>query len=94
MLSCSGRIENTPEVRHSHLLLTSNPAHGRTEKTEWSLIFIDLLIMTSFAEKALKTVSLVLNEFSQIENIEPKLTTHWHKKGEQLRNEWCIYDKS
>ena len=44
--------------------------------------------------KALKSVSCVLNEFSQIVNIEPKLTTYWHKRGEQLRNEVRIYDKS
>ena len=30
--------------------------------------------------KALKSVSFVLNKFSQIANIEPKLTTHWHKR--------------
>ena len=35
--------------------------------------------------KALKSVSFVLNKFSQIANIESKLTTHWHKRGEQLR---------
>ena len=29
--------------------------------------------------KALKSMSLVLNEFSQIANIEPKLTTYWNK---------------
>ena len=44
--------------------------------------------------KALKSVSCVLNEFSQIVNIESKLTTYWHKSGEQLRNEVRIYDKS
>ena len=43
--------------------------------------------------KALKSVSFVLSEFSHRPNIEPKLTT-WHRKGEQLRNEQCIYDKS
>ena len=37
--------------------------------------------------KALKSVSFVLNEFSQIGNIESKLTTYWHKRGEQLRND-------
>ena len=37
--------------------------------------------------KALKSVSFVLKEFSQIANIEPKLTTYCHKRGEQLRNE-------
>ena len=35
--------------------------------------------------KALKSVSFVLDKFSQIANIEPKLTTHWHKRSEQLR---------
>ena len=44
--------------------------------------------------KALKSGSFVLNEFSQIANIEPKLNTYWHKRGEQLTNEHCIYDKS
>ena len=43
--------------------------------------------MRSFAEKALKAVRFVLNEFSQIANIELTLTTYWHKRGEQLRNE-------
>ena len=43
--------------------------------------------------KALKSVSFVLNEFYQIVNIETKLTTNWHKRGE-VRNEWCIYAKS
>ena len=38
-------------------------------------------------KKALKSVSFVLKEFSQIANIEPKLTTYWHKRAEQLRNE-------
>ena len=37
--------------------------------------------------KALKSVTLVLNEFSQIVNTEPELTTYWHKRGEQLRSE-------
>ena len=37
--------------------------------------------------KALKSVSFVLNEFSQIANTESKLTTYWNKRGEQLRNE-------
>ena len=37
--------------------------------------------------KSLKSMSFVLNEFSQIANIDPKLTTYWHKRGEQLRNE-------
>ena len=37
--------------------------------------------------KALKSVSFVLNEFSLIANIEPKLTIYWHKRGEQIRNE-------
>ena len=36
---------------------------------------------------ALKSVSFVLCEFSQIANTEPKLTTDWLKRGEQLRNE-------
>ena len=44
--------------------------------------------------KALESASFVLNKFSKIANIEPKLTTYWHKRGEQLRNELCIYDKS
>ena len=44
--------------------------------------------------KALKSVSFVLNEFSQKANIEPKPTTYQHKRGEQLRNEKCVYDKS
>ena len=45
--------------------------------------------------KALKSVSFVLNEFSQIANIyRTKLTINWHKRGEQLINEKCIYDKS
>ena len=39
-------------------------------------------------------MSFVLNKFSQIVNIDPKLTTYWHKRGEQFRNELCIYDKS
>ena len=34
--------------------------------------------------KALKSMSFVLNEFSQIANIEPKLPTYWHKRGDQL----------
>ena len=29
--------------------------------------------------KALKYVSFVLNKFSQIANVEPKLTTYWYK---------------
>ena len=33
--------------------------------------------------KALKSVRFVVNDFSQIANIEPKLTTYWHKTGEQ-----------
>ena len=37
--------------------------------------------------KALKSVSAVLSEFFQIANIAPTLTTYWHKRGEQLRNE-------
>ena len=37
--------------------------------------------------KALKSASFVLSKFSQIVNIETKLTTYWHKRGEQLRNE-------
>ena len=41
--------------------------------------------------KALKSVSFVLNEFSQIANIEPKLTTYWHKRGEQLRKLCLVY---
>ena len=32
--------------------------------------------------KVLKSVGLVLNEFSQRANVEPKLTTYWHKRGE------------
>ena len=35
--------------------------------------------------KALKSVSFVPNEFSQIVNIEPKVTTYCHKRGEQLK---------
>ena len=35
-----------------------------------------------------------VNESPQIATIEPKLTTYWHKRGEQLRNEECIFDKS
>ena len=42
--------------------------------------------------KALKSVSFVLDEFSQIANIEPKLTTYWHKKVNNL--EMRIYDNS
>ena len=37
--------------------------------------------------KAPKSVTFVLNEFSQITNIEPKVTTYWHKRGEQLWDE-------
>ena len=33
-------------------------------------------------KKALKSVSFVLNKFSQMACIEPKLTTYWHKRGE------------
>ena len=36
---------------------------------------------------ALKSVRFVLNEVSQIANIEPKLTIYWHERGEQLRSE-------
>ena len=32
-------------------------------------------------------VSFVANEFSQIADREPKLTTYLYKRGEQLRNE-------
>ena len=35
----------------------------------------------------------VLSEFSLIANIEAKLTTYWHKRGEQRRNQ-IRYDKS
>ena len=41
--------------------------------------------------KALKYVSFVLKEFSQIANIEPKLTTYWHKRGEQLGKLCLVY---
>ena len=41
--------------------------------------------------KALKYVSFVLNKFSQIATIEPKLTTYWHKRGEQVRNEYTTH---
>ena len=37
--------------------------------------------------KALTSMSFVLNKFSLIANVEPKLTTYWHKMCEQLRNE-------
>ena len=37
--------------------------------------------------KALKYVSFVLNKFSPIANIELRLNTYWHKRGEQLRHE-------
>ena len=57
-------------------------------------IFIDPFSNDVIRGKALKCVNFVLNEFSQRANIEPKLTTYWHKRGEQLRNEQCIYDKS
>ena len=40
-----------------------------------------------FRGKALNYVGVVLNEFSQKENIEPKLTTYWHQRCE-LRNEY------
>ena len=41
--------------------------------------------------KALKPVSFALNKFYQI---EPKPTSYWQKRGEQLRNKYCIYNKS
>ena len=55
--------------------------------------FIDPINNDVIPGKILKYMSFVLNEFSQIANIESHLTTYWYKRGEQLRNEWCIYDK-
>ena len=64
----------------------------------WNRVIVDTIHPFNsdvICGKALKYVSFVLsNEFSQIANIEPKLTTYWHKMGEQLRNKQCINDKA
>ena len=49
--------------------------------------------MTSFSEST-KMCVFILNEFSQIANIEAELTKYWHERGAQLRKEKCIYDNS
>ena len=38
-------------------------------------------------------MSFILSEFSQIANIEPKLTTYWHKRGEELSSVSTISHK-
>ena len=58
-----------------------------TSMTCKSSYYIDTFNNDIFRGKALKSLSFVLREFSQIANIEPTLTTYWYKRGEQLRNE-------
>ena len=58
-----------------------------TSMTCKSSDYIDTSNNDIFRGKALKSLSFVLSEFSQIANIEPTLTTYWYKRGEQLRNE-------
>ena len=46
---------------------------------------IECRLLIVIRGKALKSVSFVLNEFSQIANTEPKLTTCWHKRGDTTK---------
>ena len=62
------------------------------------LVFLIVLFLGAdwLGRKSPIMSEFVLSEFSQIPlNIEPNPTTHiWHKRSEQLRMVWCIYDKS
>ena len=85
LFQCSSKdLLNYMVGHHITIVIFPSIVSFKPELSPWEHFIIGPFNNDAICGKALKSVSFVLYKFSQIANIEPKLTTYWHKRANNL----------